>query len=117
MHGLTFVVNSASPNVADSIKFIAWYNTNARRAALEFGQSPPIAALYTDPTMAQQLGDWWTKMGEYLKIGVATEESAAKAVWVMQLSKDINQAIAGQVTAQQALDQAAQEITAAEAAQ
>jgi multiple sugar transport system substrate-binding protein len=114
LHAQTLIVNAASPNIAEAVRFMAWYNTEKNaRTATTFGETPPLAALYADPSMAQQLGSWWTMMGAYLKVAVGTPPSPVKAIWAMQLSTDINQAISGQASTQDALNTAAQQIVTA----
>lgn len=115
LHAQTLIVNNASKHVDEAARFIAWYNTeeNARKAATKFGEFPPIASLYSDAQLSDQIGPSWQLMGKYMKVAVATPESATKAIWQMQLSDDMNQAIAGQITVKQALNLAADQIKGA----
>lgn len=114
LHAQTLIVNAASAHTDEAVRFITWYNTeeNARRAATEFGEFPPIASLYADPELSAQIGPSWELMGQYMEVAVATQESATKAVWGLQLSDDINQAITGQLSVQEALDLAKEQIEA-----
>jgi ABC-type glycerol-3-phosphate transport system substrate-binding protein len=108
---LGLLLNSQSKNKDAAADFAFWVvSPEGAKIFTEAGGTSPRISVFTDPEIAASRGAWWNDYAEALKSGHGTIRDPNASQLLEALNAQISAAYAGQISPEDALKQAAQDM-------